>query len=669
MEFRVELLGGLRVTVNDRAIAPAAWTRRHPRALLALLALTAGHRLHREQLADALWPDLDPDSAAANLRKALHHARRNLSEDPELAATLIGGEGEALSLHRDAWVDVGAFEAAAAKARRAANPAAYEEALSLYGGDLLPEDRYEEWAVSRGEELRSDFLALLSEQAGSLEARGELDAAAAVLRRAVSEEPLDEDLVVRLMRVSALAGRRREALDTYDRLAERLDKESETEPAAETQQMREEIASRGGLSPELTKELWERVGDLRMLSGDVTGAATAFESAISMAHPSDPAAAALHRKAAEAYLGAHDIESADPHLSSAAKLDDPAEKSRVAAVGANAAWEKGDLSAAQELATKALSLAETTGEGTDLAQAHETLAIVCHFQGAWREGLSEEVERLGRLPDGDEQLAGVFDIHHCIGQYHLYGDGLWEHVEDYARETLDRADQLGAVRAQAFAWCLLGESLLLQARFDEAAGCLERSGELHATLGERSGALPWQRLAELFVSRGSPGEAAAPLRRASAIATISPMAPHMWGRIYATSAFGALEKGDPAEAIRSVRAAAAAAVRYGNCPTCSALLNPVAAEAFAAIGDAEGAGPFAEDAARVAEMFDSSAWRAMALSAEANLKASEGDSSGSAGLFREAAGRYEQAGQPYWAERTRARVDAPAGNAGGTAPS
>jgi len=278
-------------------------------------------------------------------------------------------------------------------------------------------------------------------------------------------------------------------------------------------------------------------------------------------------------------------------------------------------------------------------------------------------------ERLGRLPDDDKELAGVFDIHHCIGQYHLYGDGLWEHVEDYARATLDRADRLGAARAQAFAWCLLGESLLLQGRFDEAAGCLERSGELHAALGERSGALPWQRLAELFVSRGMPGEAAAPLRRASAIATISPMAPHMWGRIHATSAFAALEKGDTAEAIRAVRSAATSAVRYGNCPTCSALLNPVAADAFAAVGDAEAARPFMEDAARVAEMFESSAWRAMAVSAEANLKAAEGDSAAAETQFEEAAGMYQQAGQPYWANRTRARAEAVSGNAGGTPPS
>ena len=44
--------------------------------MVKLLALAPGHRLHREQLMESLWPDLDPDAAGANLRKALHFARR-----------------------------------------------------------------------------------------------------------------------------------------------------------------------------------------------------------------------------------------------------------------------------------------------------------------------------------------------------------------------------------------------------------------------------------------------------------------------------------------------------------------------------------------------------------------------------------------------------------------
>ena len=226
------------------------------------------------------------------------------------------------------------------------------------------------------------------------------------------------------------------------------------------------------------------------------------------------------------------------------------------------------------------------------------------------------------------------------------------------------------MRAQAFAWCLLGESLLLHARWEEAAGCLERSCELHASLGTTSGALPWQRLAELAVCRGAPEEAEAPLRRASAIATVSPMARHMWGRIYATAVFAQIEQGRPDAAARSVRSAGAAAVRYGDCPSCSALLNPVAAEALTQLDDPDGARPYAEAAASVAGIFDSSAWRAMAASASASVAVAEGDPAAAREGFEAAAGLYERAGQPYWLERSLAQAAATSpGNARGTRPS
>ena len=646
------------MTLEGRPIDPGAWTRRKARALVALLALTPGHRMHREQVMDRLWPQLGPEAAANNLRKVLHVARRILGDDPRAGAALISSEGDALALPADVWVDVDAFESAAAAGRRTSDPAMYEEAVGLYEGDLLPEDRYEEWASPRQEELRSEFLAVLSEQAELLGSRGELDAAAASLRKAILNEPLDEGLYARLMRINALAGRRHDALETYDRLRATLEAELGVEPSPETQRLRAEIAAGGGLAPELTAELWERVGDLRMIPGDVEGAAAAFESAIGVIVPGPSAGARLHRKAAQAFLAAHDLARAEPHLAAAQSsvADDPADPGRLAAVAANAAWERGDIEDAAELASRALDLAEKHGDPADVATAHETIAIVCHFQGAWREGLHEEIEHLGRAPDDDSQLAHVFDIHHCIGQYHLYGDDTWEDVESYARDTLERAERLGAVRAQAFAWCLLGESLLLQARFDEAAGCLEKSGELHASLGSRSGALPWQRLAELLVCRGEHEAAAAPLRRASAIATVSPMARHLWGRIHATSAFAAVERGDPGEAVRSVRAAAAAGARYGDCPTCGALIHPIAAEAHAGLGDPEGARPHVEATKRVAGFFESSAWRAMAVSAEASLLVAEGDRAGSNERFLAAADLYDRAGQPYWAARARYRA-------------
>jgi hypothetical protein len=132
------------------------------------------------------------------------------------------------------------------------------------------------------------------------------------------------------------------------------------------------------------------------------------------------------------------------------------------------------------------------------------------------------------------------------------------------------------------------------------------------------------------------------------------MARHLWGRIYATAAFAQLERGEPEAAARSLRAASAAAARYGDCPTCSALLNPVAAQTSSALDDVVAAAAYAESAAGVAGMFDSSAWRAMAESASASLAAAEGDGALARERFAAAAGMYERAGQPYWHERSLA---------------
>ena len=87
------------------------------------------------------------------------------------------------------WVDVEVFEEAALTARRSRDPAAYRAAIDLYAGDLLPEDRYEEWAEGRRENLRQLYLALLIELAGLYEERDEYEEAIEVLRKAILRSP------------------------------------------------------------------------------------------------------------------------------------------------------------------------------------------------------------------------------------------------------------------------------------------------------------------------------------------------------------------------------------------------------------------------------------------------------------------------------------------------
>jgi len=80
-------------------------------------------------------------------------------------------------------------------------------------------------------------------------------------------------------------------------------------------------------------------------------------------------------------------------------------------------------------------------------------------------------------------------------------------------------------------------------------------------------------------------------------------------------------------------------------------VNPVAAEAFALLAEPAMAASYAEAAGRVAAMFRSSAWQAMADTADGSAARARGDAAGARGHFRSAAVGYERAGQPYWARR------------------
>jgi len=249
--LRVWLLGGFRVSVGSRTITDGQWHLRKAAALVKLLALSPGHRLHREQVMEILWPNSDKRTASNNLRRVLHAARRAL--DPDTGSRYLASHDGSLVLRPrgELWVDVEAFEEAASTARRARDPAAYRATLDLYAGELLPEDRYEEWAENRRDELHQLYIALLMELADLYGERGEYGPAVEALRRAVAEEPANEEAHAALMRLYALSERPAEALADYERLKEVLSRDFGAEPGATTRRLREEIAA-GEFTPHQT---------------------------------------------------------------------------------------------------------------------------------------------------------------------------------------------------------------------------------------------------------------------------------------------------------------------------------------------------------------------------------------------------------------------------------
>ncbi|MFN2599148.1 MAG: BTAD domain-containing putative transcriptional regulator [Pyrinomonadaceae bacterium] len=245
--LEIRLLGPFRITVDGRAVEARRWSRRKPKLLVKLLALQPHQQLHREQAMELLWPDSDLEAAGNNLHKAIHMARHALEPELQPAADshFILTQGQQIVLHapKRLWVDVEAFEQAATEALTGEDREAYEAALALYGGDLLAEDIYEDWAARRREQLRGAYQELLIRLARLYEARGRYQQSIKRFKELVACDPSNEEAHRRLMRLHAVLGNRRQALRQYKECCDALREEQDAGPERATVELHGQIVA------------------------------------------------------------------------------------------------------------------------------------------------------------------------------------------------------------------------------------------------------------------------------------------------------------------------------------------------------------------------------------------------------------------------------------------
>lgn len=228
----VHLLGGFRVIVDGRPIDGDSWRSRRAADLVKILALQHQYRLHREQVMDALWPDLSAGAAAANLRKAMHYARRALGAEDALT-----GDGAMLSLWPHARVEVDAeallreSELALSKSSSKASAAV----LKRFSFELLPGDRYEHWTEEARSKLRVLNVSLLK-QAGEWQ-------------QVIDQDPTDEEAHRALMHKHLDSGNRREAIRQFELLRDALREHIGVGPDPFTVDLYEKVLDMEGPEP------------------------------------------------------------------------------------------------------------------------------------------------------------------------------------------------------------------------------------------------------------------------------------------------------------------------------------------------------------------------------------------------------------------------------------
>lgn len=201
--WSVRLLGGFEVTRLGRRLPPPTGV-----PLEAVKFLATCGPLHVEEVAEALWPEVRPETGRRRLRNVLLRVR-------DAYGPLVERSDEVLDLARDTEVDARRFcaEAEAALLRPREDPAGVPHAwnaLRWHGGELLPADRFREWTQQPRQRVGDLLLGVLDRLTQHTIAADRPDEAIWLLQYAIQHDPWAEDrylTAARLLHDHGLHGR------------------------------------------------------------------------------------------------------------------------------------------------------------------------------------------------------------------------------------------------------------------------------------------------------------------------------------------------------------------------------------------------------------------------------------------------------------------------------
>jgi DNA-binding SARP family transcriptional activator/tetratricopeptide (TPR) repeat protein len=237
MGLEVGLLGPLAVSVAGR---PVELPPGRLRALLAVLALSAGQAVSVDRLTTAVWGEDASVDARANVQSNVRRLRRLLGA--EAVATRGGGYALQVEPDRvDATRFVRLLDLAATAPDRAIRRHRLVEALALWRGAPFDGVRSDWLEQTQAPWLQERYLA-------ALERRIDLDLVdgapvdlVAELGELTARFPLRESLWVRLLVALERAGRPAEALERYEAVRARLAEELGADPGPELRQIHADL--------------------------------------------------------------------------------------------------------------------------------------------------------------------------------------------------------------------------------------------------------------------------------------------------------------------------------------------------------------------------------------------------------------------------------------------
>jgi DNA-binding SARP family transcriptional activator len=191
-----------------------------------------------DELVEHLWPEAEPGVGSRRLRNVLWRLRSTCGE-------LITRQDNLICLAPETVTDVGIFRR---KAEQALDPhtsmdqvlVLARDALRVYAGDLLPGDRYADWAEIPRESLQRLHIRLLEVLIDDAELNDRTAEALSLTEQMIDDDPYNEEHYLRAATFHANSGSPRTAVAMLVR-AERMLSELGVSPSASLEKMRQSL--------------------------------------------------------------------------------------------------------------------------------------------------------------------------------------------------------------------------------------------------------------------------------------------------------------------------------------------------------------------------------------------------------------------------------------------
>jgi DNA-binding SARP family transcriptional activator len=213
----VDDLGRVNIRVGDRTV-PGTDIRRKVLALLTYLITRPQFTASREQVVEALWPEMAPEQGANSLNQTAYFLRRVFEPgaDDDTSAGYLNSRGDLI------WIDPDLVTTQSAlcldliaQARRNPTPDVMAKLVESYPGRFAIDFTYDDWAANFRESLHASFLDRV-ERALDLDIQaGAFHRAVPIAQLALQADPEADQIELKLLHLYRVTGAQAAAAELY----------------------------------------------------------------------------------------------------------------------------------------------------------------------------------------------------------------------------------------------------------------------------------------------------------------------------------------------------------------------------------------------------------------------------------------------------------------------